>query len=97
MRHLIYSSRVLEIIEQNPILTHIFGVGTLVLAVAEVQRVLSRFECSSSPHAVAADLINVYDRLKQAMVELFGGHSTFALGLNKGSPKLFRACIKSLE
>ena len=73
------------------------GLGTAAMsacwremAVAEVQRVLSRFECSSSPHAVAADLINVYDRLKQAMVELFGGHSTFALGLKEGFTKAFQ-------
>ena len=74
------------------------GLGTAAMsacwremAVAEVQRVLSRFECSSSPHAVAAKLINVYDRLKQAMVELFGGHFTFALGLKEGFTKAFQS------
>lgn len=29
----------------------------------------------------------MYDRLKQAMVELFGGHSMFALGLKEGFTK----------
>ena len=86
------------------------GLGTAAMsacwreiAVAEVQRALCSFEFPASPHAVAADLISVYDRLKQAMVELFGGHSNFALGLKEGFSKAFqslnevtgvRVCVK---
>ena len=58
---------------------------------AELLQALQRFECSASPHAVAADLVCVYDRLKQAMVELFGGHSNFALGMKEGFTKAFQS------
>ena len=39
---------------------------------------------------MAADLLNIYDRLKQAMLELFGGHSQFALSLKGGFSRAFQ-------
>lgn len=61
------------------------------VVLAELLQFLQRFECSLSPHAVAADLVCVYDRLKQVMVELFGGHSNFALGMKEGFTKAFQS------
>lgn len=43
-----------------------------------------------SPHQVAAELLNVYDQLKQAMLELFGGHSQFVLSLKEGFSRAFQ-------
>ncbi len=43
-----------------------------------------------SPYQVAAELLNVYDQLKQAMLELFGGHSQFVLSLKEGFSRAFQ-------
>lgn len=39
---------------------------------------------------VAAEVLGIYDQLKQAMLELFGGHSQFALALKAGFSKAFQ-------
>ena len=52
---------------------------------------VNRFDQYDSPQALAADLVSVYDQLKQAMLELFGGHSTFALSLKEGFSNAFRS------
>lgn len=56
-----------------------------------VTSVVHQFDQYDSPQALAADLVSVYDQLKQAMLELFGGHSTFALSLKEGFSKAFRS------
>ena len=56
-----------------------------------VSSVVNQFDQYKSPQALAADLVSVYDQLKQAMLELFGGHSTFALSLKEGFSKAFRS------
>lgn len=50
-----------------------------------------QFDKYESPQALAADLVSLYDQLKQAMLELFGGHSTFALSLKEGFSNAFRS------
>ncbi|CAI8007075.1 Cullin-9, partial [Geodia barretti] len=61
------------------------------LVKARVTGVVNRFDQYDSPQALAADLVSVYDQLKQAMLELFGGHSTFALSLKEGFSNAFRS------
>ena len=85
-------------VEEEPGIVSGVGLGTAAMsacwreiAMAEVQRALCRFEFPASPHAVAADFIIVYNRLKLAMMELFGGYSTFALGLKEGFSKAFQS------
>ena len=53
--------------------------------------VVHQFDKYESPQALAADLVSLYDQLKQAMLELFGGHSTFALSLKEGFSNAFRS------
>ena len=38
---------------------------------------------------MAANIVGIYDRLKQAMFELFGDHSQFAVSLKDGFAKAF--------
>lgn len=42
-----------------------------------------------SPQSVSANLVGIYDKLKQAMSELFGDHSQFAISLKDGFSKAF--------
>ena len=44
---------------------------------------------SQSPQGVAANVVGIYDKLKQAMFELFGDHSQFAISLKDGFSKAF--------
>jgi len=74
------------------------GMGTVAMARCwrdivhlEVSQVLKKFDCTDSPHTVASDVLNMYDQLKQAMSELFGGHSQFALALKEGFSKAFQS------
>ena len=41
------------------------------------------------PQSVAANIVGIYDKLKQAMFELFGDHSQFAVSLKDGFTKAF--------
>ena len=73
------------------------GMGTVAMARCwrdivhfEVTQVLRKFDYSDSPHTVASDVLNMYDQLKQAMLELFGGHSQFALALKEGFSRAFQ-------
>ena len=61
------------------------------LVKTRVTSVVHQFDQYDSPQALAADLVSVYDQLKQAMLELFGGHSTFALSLKEGFSNAFRS------
>ena len=56
-----------------------------------VTDMLRRFDYTDSPHAIAADLLSVYDCLKQALLELFGGHSQFAIALKDGFSRAFQS------
>ena len=74
------------------------GAGTIEMAKcwlrivhSEVIQMLKRFDYTDSPHAITADLLTLYTQLKQAMMELFGGHSQFALALKKGFSKAFQS------
>lgn len=51
---------------------------------------MKRFDLDS-PFAVASEILSIYDLLKQAMFELFGGHSQFALSLKEGFSKSFQS------
>ena len=42
-----------------------------------------------SPQSVAANVVGIYDKLKQAMSELFGDHSQFTISLRDGFSKAF--------
>ena len=57
----------------------------------EVTQTLKKFDSTDSPHTVASDVLNIYNQLKQAMLELFGGHSQFALALKEGFSKAFQS------
>ena len=39
---------------------------------------------------MTTDLLTIYDKLKQAMLELFGGHSQFTLALKEGFSRAFQ-------
>ena len=45
---------------------------------------------SGPPHLLCAKVLGIYDKLKQAMLELFGGHSQFAVALKEGFTKAFQ-------
>lgn len=53
-------------------------------------QVLKQFDLDS-PYSVASEILSIYDRLKQAMFELFGGHSQFALAMKEGFSKSFQS------
>lgn len=42
------------------------------------------------PTVLCAELLGLYDRLKQAKLELFGGHSQFSIALKEGFTKAFQ-------
>ena len=44
---------------------------------------------SQLAQSVAANVVGIYDKLKQAMSELFGDHSQFAISLKDGFSKAF--------
>ena len=74
------------------------GTGTVAMARCwrdivhmEVTQTLKKFDSTDSPHMVASDVLNIYNQLKQAMLELFGGHSQFALALKEGFSKAFQS------
>ena len=74
------------------------GTGTMAIAKCwrdivqhEVDAVLLRVESHCEPPlSLAADVLGIYDQLKQAMLELFGGHSQFALALKEGFSNAFQ-------
>ena len=74
------------------------GTGTIAMAKCwrdivqtEVTSVLKKFDYGESPHTIAVNILSIYDQLKQAMFELFGGHSQFALALKEGFSKAFQS------
>ena len=74
------------------------GAGTIEMAKcwrrvvhSEVVQMLNRFDYTDSPHTIAAELLTLYTQMKQAMMELFGGHSQFALALKKGFSEAFQS------
>ncbi len=42
------------------------------------------------PHLLCNKILEIYNKLRQAMLELFGGHSQFALALKEGFAKAFQ-------
>lgn len=57
---------------------------------SEVAQVLSRLAESYSPYRAVVEVVKLYNQLKQAMLELFGGHSHFALAMKEGFSKAFQ-------
>ena len=75
-----------------------FHIGTIILALThtwqemictEVTSCLQKCDLSSNPLIVMADFLLVYDKLQQATMELFGGHSQLALAVKDGFSKAF--------
>lgn len=61
-----------------------------VLTVCVTFQVLLAFG-EASPAILGARLLGVYEKLKQAKLELFGGHSQFSIALKEGFTKAFQA------
>ena len=53
----------------------------------EVAKVLCQLGAWDAPHSVAVEILQLYNRLKHGMLELFGGHAQFALALKEGFSK----------
>ena len=56
-----------------------------------VEQTLSVVLAESKPHTVATGLLNIYNKLKCAMRELFGGHSRYAIALKEGFAEQLQA------
>jgi len=71
-----------------------------------VEQTLSVVLADNKPHTVATGLLNIYNKLKCAMRELFGGHSRYAIALKEGfaeqlqalsEPHSVQVCIISIQ
>jgi len=56
-----------------------------------VEQTLNIVLADSKPHTVATGLLNIYNKLKCAMRELFGGHSRYAIALKEGFAEQLQA------
>jgi len=56
-----------------------------------VEQTLGVVLTDSKPHTVATGLLNIYNKLKCAMRELFGGHSHYAIALKEGFAEQLQA------